>query len=181
MNILYTKSILLVSLVAMGLAIPMWGRAAAPVLLDRIVAVVNDEVVTRQELDDQLQVAVRQLKRQGTPMPATEQLEKQMLERLIGQRILLQTAKDSGLKVDDSQLERAIERIAQDNRQSVEQYKEQAEKDGVTYSRLREDIRGEILMARLRERDVDSRIAVSDAEIDAFLKNQAALGDRNDE
>jgi peptidyl-prolyl cis-trans isomerase SurA len=154
---------------------------AESVLLDRIVAVVNDQVVTRQELDDQMRIAVKQLKRQGTPMPAAEQLEKQMLERLVVQRVLYQTAKESGLKVDDSQLERTIERIAQDNKLTVEQFRQQAEKDGADFSRVREDIRGEILMARLRERDVDAKIVVSEAEIDAFLKVQAAQGDRNDE
>ena len=155
--------------------------SAEPVVVDRIVAVVNEEVVTRQELDNQVQLAARQLKRQGTPMPPAEQLEKQMLERLIMQRILLQTAKDSGLKVDDAQLEKTIERIAQDNKLSVDQFRQQTEKDGLDFSRLREDIRSEIAMTRLRERDVDARIIVSDAEIDAFLRNQAAQGDRNEE
>ncbi len=156
-------------------------RAGETVLLDRIVAIINDEVVTRQELDEQMQVAVRQLKRQGTPMPSAEQLEKQLLERLINQRILLQTAKESGLKVDDTQLERTIERIAQDNRMSVEQFRQQADKEGGEFAKVREDIRAEIVMTRLRERDVDAKIVISDAEIDAYLKNQASLGDRNDE
>ena len=155
--------------------------SADPVVVDRIVAVVNEEVVTRQELDNQVQLAARQLKRQGTPMPPAEQLEKQMLERLIMQRILLQTAKDSGLKVDDAQLEKTIERIAQDNKLNVDQFRQQTEKDGLDFSRLREDIRSEIAMTRLRERDVDARIIVSEAEIDAFLRNQAAQGDRNEE
>jgi peptidyl-prolyl cis-trans isomerase SurA len=114
-------------------------------------------------------------------MPPAEQLEKQMLERLIMQRILLQTAKDSGLKVDDAQLEKTIERIAQDNKLSVDQFRQQTEKDGLDFSRLREDIRSEIAMTRLRERDVDARIIVSEAEIDAFLRNQLAQGDRNEE
>jgi len=73
-----------------------------PALLDRVVAVVNNEVVTRLDLDEQVKVALQQLRRQGTPLPAQDVLERQLLERLVTARVLLQTAKETGLRVDDA-------------------------------------------------------------------------------
>jgi peptidyl-prolyl cis-trans isomerase SurA len=147
-------------------------RAVAPqraVALDRVVAVVNDEAITQFELDDARRIVLQQLKQQKVQQPATDVLEKQVLERLITERALLQYAKENGVKVDDSQVERAIQRIAEDNKITLDGLRQALAKDNVTYAKYREDVRNEIIVQRLREREVDQHIAVSDAEVDNYL------------
>ena len=137
--------------------------------LDRIVAVVNDEVITRRDLDDRLKVTLSQLRQQGTPLPTTDVLEKQVLERMIYDHVQFQFAKETGLRVDDSTLDSAINRIAQGNKVSIAAMRESLEKDGISFNRFREDIRGEIIMVRLREREVDNKILITESEVDTFL------------
>jgi peptidyl-prolyl cis-trans isomerase SurA len=152
-----------------------WPAIAAPsepIEADRIVAVVADEVVTYQELRAKLTSALKQLQKQGTPLPSKDVLEKQMLERLIMERVQLQFARETGLRVDDIQLDQAIGRIAGNNKMNMQQFRTALEKDGLTYPAFREDIRGEMTMVRLREREVDSKIIISDGEIDNYLANQ---------
>ena len=151
------------------------------VMLDRVVAVVNSEVVTRLDLDEQVKVALQQLKRQGTPLPAPDVLERQLLERLITAKVLAQSAKETGLRVDDTQLQRSIERIAQENKMAPEAFRKLLEADGIDFNRFREELRNEILIARLKEREVDSKILITDAEIDNYLKNQQSQGGKDDE
>ena len=159
---------------------PAAERLRDPIRLDRVVAVVNSEVITRLELDDQVRLATRELNRQGTPMPRPDQLERQLLERMITTRVLLQFARETGLRVDDAQVDRALGRVADQNKLTLPQLREVLAQDGVDYNRYREDLRSDIIVARLREREVDSRLTVSDAEVDVQLRNQAASG-RNDE
>jgi peptidyl-prolyl cis-trans isomerase SurA len=151
------------------------------IVLDRIVAVVNNEVITRGELEEQTRIAMLQLKQQGTPPPAREALERQILERLISNRVQLQLARETGLRVDDGELDRALQRIASDNKLSLEQMRLALEKDGIPFSRFREDVRDQIILARLREREVDSRIVVTDSEVDNFISTQQAQAGREDE
>ncbi|MGQ0579466.1 MAG: peptidylprolyl isomerase [Betaproteobacteria bacterium] len=152
-----------------------------PAVLDRVVAVVNNEVVTRLDLDEQVNVAQLQLRRQGTPLPAQDVLERQLLERLITARVLVQTARETGLRVDDAQLQRSVERIAQENKLTPEAFRKTLESDGVNFNRFREELRNEILITRLKEREVDSKILITDGEIDNYLKNQQNLGGKDDE
>jgi len=141
--------------------------------LDRIVAIVNDEVITKYEMEDQKRLVISQLKRQGTELPANDVLEKQLLERLINERAQLQWAKDSGIRIDDGQVERAIGRIAEDNKLTQAQFLAMLKQDNIPYSKFREDLRSEMMLARVREREVDNKIAVSEAEIDNYLATQA--------
>lgn len=145
-------------------------------LVDRIVAVVNNEVVTASELNDRVAAAIRDLRRQGTPLPAAGVLDKQMLERLILDKAQLQLARDSGLKVDEVQLDRAIERIAESNKLSLLEFRRTLERDGVDFDRFREELRQQITLSRLREREVDDKIQVNDSEIDLFLQESTAEG-----
>lgn len=145
-----------------------------PIEADRIVAVVADEVVTYQELRTKLAAALKQLQKQGTPLPPQDALEKQMLERLVMERVQLQFARETGLRVDDIQLDQAIGRIATNNKMTLQQFRVALEKDGLTYPAFREDIRSEMTMVRLREREVESKIIISDGEIDNYLANQQA-------
>ena len=157
------------------------GRKNDNLVLDRVVAVVNSEVVTRLDLDEQVKVASQQLKRQGTPLPAHDVLERQLLERMVTAKVLAQTAKETGLRVDDTQLQRSIERIAQENKTSPDAFRKMLEADGIDFNRFREELRNEILIARLKEREVDSKILITDAEIDNYLKNQQTQGGKDDE
>ena len=147
---------------------------------DYIVAVVGDGVITHHELESRLVVAIKQLEKQGTPLPAREVLERQMLERLIMERAQFAFARESGLRIDDAQLDQAINRVAANNKMTLPQFRKALEADGVAYAEFREEIRGEMIMARLREREVESRLVVSDSEIDNYLSNQKASGGGDD-
>ncbi|WP_020184218.1 MULTISPECIES: peptidylprolyl isomerase [Methylotenera] len=156
-------------------------NSVAPVKMDRIIAIVDQGVITEQELDNRIKSVSAQLEKQGTPLPPQEVLEKQILERLIVDSLQLQLAAQTGLKVDDTMLDKTIERIATQNKMDVPEFKDALEKDGITMRQFREDIRNEITISRLRERDVDNKLTVSDGEIDNYLTTQANRGDDQDE
>ncbi len=145
--------------------------AGAVQIVDRVVAVVNDEVVTSGELERRVAQVERQLKREGREVPPREALARQILERLITDRAQMQRARDIGVRVDEAQLDRAVERIAAENGLSVTQLRARVEGDGVAFADFREDVRGEFVRARLREREVESQVVVSDADIDAYLES----------
>ena len=166
---------LLVSLAGFA-AQPSFAASVEPIEADRIVAIVGTDVITYVDLRSRLASALKQLQKQGTPLPPQDVLERQMLERLIMDRAQLQYAKDSGMRVDDTQLDQAIGRIAAGNKMSVPQFRAALEKDGVQYASFREEIRNEMIAVRLREREVDSKLVISEGEIDNYLANQAATG-----
>jgi peptidyl-prolyl cis-trans isomerase SurA len=156
-------------------------RAAQPraISVDRVVAIVNDEAITQYELDDAKRIVLQQMQKQKVQPPAPDVLEKQVLERLITEKALVQFAKESGLRIDDTQVERAIQRIAQDNKLSTEEFRKALATEGLSFPKYREEVRNEIVVQRLREREVESRIAVSDAEVEQYLVTLKAqnLGD----
>jgi peptidyl-prolyl cis-trans isomerase SurA len=142
--------------------------------VDNILVIVNDDVITRHELDTRLAIVVGQLKKQGTPLPEAAVLEKQILERMIGDLLQQQFAKETGLRIDDAQLDKALIRIAQQNKlPSLAIFRSKIEQDGVDFNKFREEIRTEILTARLREREIDSKLVVSDNEIENYINNQS--------
>ncbi len=141
----------------------------ATVLIDRIVAVVNEDVITQRELGERMIFIARQLDKQGTPLPPKDVLARQVLDRMMTDLSLSQFAKENGVKIDDTQLERAITGIARDNKLDLPGLRSALEKDGVAYNKFREDIRTELVQQRLREREVDSSINVADSEIDNVL------------
>jgi peptidyl-prolyl cis-trans isomerase SurA len=163
------------------ISINMTSQAAEVVKIDRIVAIVDQTVVTEQELESRIRTVTAQLQKQGTELPAENILRKQILERLISDTLQLQYAAQSGLKVDDSQLDKTIERIAEQNQLTLTEFADALAKDGVSMGKFRGDIRNEITIARLREREVDSRINVSESEIDNFLTTQASSNENQDE
>lgn len=148
-----------------------------PIAADRVVAVVNSEAITLYELRSRVAGIERNLRKQGTPLPSMNELEKQVLERMILDRIQVQSASDQGMRVGDAELEAAMGRIAQGNKMTVGEFKAVLEKDGVIWSKFREEIRQEITIARLRDREVDSRITISEGEIDNYLSSADAKGD----
>lgn len=151
------------------------------VTLDRIIAVVDNDVITRGELDDKMHMVKQQLEKQGTPLPSSDVLEKQLLERMITDRLQLQYAAQTGLRVDDNQLDKTIERIADSNKLGLNEFRTALEAEGLSFRKFREDIRREILLSRLREREVDNRVNVTEAEIDNLLTTKSARGESNDE
>ncbi|MDO9392646.1 MAG: peptidylprolyl isomerase [Methylotenera sp.] len=156
-------------------------HAAGVVKLDRIVAVVDQTVITEQELESRIATVTAQLKKQGTELPEESILRKQILERLISDTLQIQYAAQIGLKVDDNQLDKTIERIAEQNQLSLTEFSEALAKDGISMRKFRADIRNEITIARLREREVDGRVNVSESEIDNYLTSQASRNENQDE
>jgi len=152
------------------------GQRTDPVEADRIIAVVNDEVITLNELRQRLDSVVSQLRRQGTPLPPADVLEKQMLERMVVDKVQVQFAKDNGIRIDDGQLDMALNRIAANNKMTLSQFRQTLEKDGVSFLKFREEIRQEIMMARLKEREVDAKLLISEGEIDNYLAGDGAGG-----
>lgn len=152
------------------------------VLLDRVVAIVNNQVITQIELDEEVQFAVRELGRRGTPLPQEAMLRRQVLERMIMSRILQQDATRTGIRITDRQLNAALEGLAAENKMTREEFQAAIEAQGTDFAHFRERIRGEIQIARLRERDVDNKVNISEAEIDSYLRNEEnQVGDEKNE
>ncbi len=173
-RILFKVALALVS--ACALAQPKAVPQDKVVSVDRVIAVINDEAITQHDLDDSKRIVLQQLKQQKVDPPARDVLDKQVLERMLTEKSLLQFAKENGVKVDDTQIERAILRIAQENKLSAEDFRKALQKENIPYPKYREDIRNELTVQRIREREVDSKITVSDAEVDQYLasiKSQA--------
>jgi peptidyl-prolyl cis-trans isomerase SurA len=150
-------------------------------MVGRIVAVVNTEVITQFELNDRVRIVMQQLKKQGTPLPPQDVLEKQILERIITDKVQLQLANETGIRIDDLQLDKTLQRIAQENNLTVEAFRAALEKDGVSFAKFREEIRDEIILGRLREREVDNRITVSDGEVESYLGTRTGQNGGEDE
>ncbi|NJM32594.1 MAG: molecular chaperone SurA [Limnobacter sp.] len=145
--------------------------SSAPI--DGIVAIVNTDVITRSELNRQVATIERQIIRQGSTPPPREVLNRQVLERMVTDRAQIQRATELGIKVDDKQVEAAMEGVARQNKLSIEAFFEQLRKDGIPPERFRDEVKNELTIARLREREVDANINVSEAEIEAFLARRS--------
>ncbi len=148
--------------------------AARVSLVDRIVAVVGKEVVTMSELNDRIAATEREMRRQGTTAPARTALAPQVLERLILDRAQLQLARDAGISVEDGLLDRHLQRVAEGNAMTPADFRKAVETDGVNFEKFREEVRQQIVLARLREREVDERIQVSESEIDLYIQENMA-------
>lgn len=144
-------------------------------LADAIVAVVNTEVITRQELIERMGMIEARMKQQGVAMPPRAEFQKQLLERMIVDRAQMQLAKEFGIRIDDIMLDRAVSRLAEQNKMSMQAFRNQLERSGVRFVRYREEVRDEITMQRLREREVDNKIQISESEVDNYLSAQSGL------
>ena len=150
-------------------------------LVDRIVAVVGKEVVTLSELSERRQFVEQELRRQGTPLPNRSLLERKVLDRLILDKAQLQLAAEVGIRVEELQLDRSVERVAEGNKMSLAAFRQALEKDGISFERFRKELRDQLQLTRLRERQVDDRIEVSDSEIDLYLEeSKQASGSLNE-
>lgn len=142
------------------------------VKMDRIVAVVDKDVITERELEDKVQSVASQLEKQGKQLPSEKVLRKQILERLIVDNLQLQLAAQRGIKVNDSQLDITIQRIAEQNKMNLKEFQAALANDGIPFNQFREDMRNEITISRLKDSEVDRRVSVSDGEVDNYLTTQ---------
>jgi len=147
------------------------------VLLDRIIALVNEDVIMQSELDERMQQVGRNI--DDARMPPPDVLRRQVIERMIIERLQLQFAKQVGIRIDDVTLNRTMQEIAQGNNMSLPAFREQLISEGIDYDSFREQIRDEMTITRLRQRQVDSRVNVSDREVDDLIASQAGAVDRD--
>lgn len=148
-------------------------KTSGVVELDRIVAIVNSEVITLNDLNERFNTVVKQLQKQGTRLPPQDEMRKQLLERMINDSVQMQEAKETGIKVDDATLDKTLQRIADENSVSMTEFRRLLEQDGVRWQKFREEIRGEVVMQRLREREVEGNINVTEAEVDTQIALEA--------
>ena len=141
-------------------------------LLDRIVAVVNKEVITQYELSERIARVQRELLRRGGGGVDASQIERQVLERLVFEKVQLQFARETGMRVDDLELDRTVSRVAENNKLSLNEFRQKLESDSIPFDQFREDLRNEILLNRLRDREVTSKLTVSDGEIENLILEQ---------
>ncbi len=153
------------------------GQSNQPVLVDAIAAVVNTDVITLRELAARTAMVEQRMKRQNMQLPPRETLQRQVLERLIVNRAQMQLARESGVRVDDILLDRAVARIAEQNKLSVQEFRDQLEREGMSFARFREEVREEITLQRLREREVDNKLQITESEVDNFLAASAGKMD----
>ncbi|MBI3344642.1 MAG: peptidylprolyl isomerase [Gammaproteobacteria bacterium] len=151
--------------------------AASATEVDRILAVVNDNVITKTDLEAEKHTVTQQMRQQNIEIPPNDVLNQQLLERLILKRLQLQLADASGIKVDDDTLNRAIETIAKQNNMSLKEFRGVLEHDGFDFAAFRENIRTEIVLSRLRQRQIANRITVTEQEVENLLATQKLQGD----
>jgi peptidyl-prolyl cis-trans isomerase SurA len=145
--------------------------------IDYIVAVVNDEVIVHSELLTEVQQIRERLSKQNVELPSRAELEKQVLDHIVLQRLQLQIAKNTGIIIDDNSLNEGLQKIATQNKMDLTQFQQEVEKEGVSFAQFREDIRRDMTITRLQQRQVASHINVTEKEIDNFIANQTQQGD----
>jgi peptidyl-prolyl cis-trans isomerase SurA len=162
-------------------ALLSWQADAAPIAVDRIVAVVNSSVITQLELQAQVEQIMAQLSQGNTQPPPRRILEKQVLERMITEKVLLQVADSTNVRIDNNALNRALTRLAGQNNMDLPTFKATLESQGQDFNAFRERVRNELIVSRLREREVDNKTVVTESELDNFLANPSIDMDRQTE
>jgi peptidyl-prolyl cis-trans isomerase SurA len=174
-----TLRVLAFASLAVCAASPAWTQtkaasSAAPRSADYIVAVINNELVTQFEVEQRIARARDEAARSNTALPEPTELRKLALDSLINERVLITYARESGMKVDDQELERAIGNIASMNKLSVEQLRQRLREENIDYGRFRSNLKDQILSERVREREVQARIKITDSEVEDYLEKQRA-------
>ncbi len=146
---------------------------------DSVVAVVNDGVITQRELQDRTTLIVKRLQQQNAPVPPADQMQRQVLDQMVLERIQLQKAKEDGIAIDDATVNRTLARLAQQNQMTLDVYRSRIEAQGVPWSTFTRDARTELTLSKLREKEVDSKITVSDGEVANYIASQRGPGARN--
>ncbi|SAK72344.1 PpiC-type peptidyl-prolyl cis-trans isomerase [Caballeronia calidae] len=146
---------------------------------DSVVAVVNDGVITQRELEDRTALIAKRLQQQNAPVPPAAQMQQQVLDQMVLERIQLQRAKEDGINIDDATVNRTLQRLAQQNQMTLEVYRARIEAQGVPWSTFMRDARTELTLSKLREKEVDSKVTVSDGEVANYIASQRGPGARN--
>lgn len=157
------------SLPSAGASSSLFGRQRSA---DYIVAVVNSEPVTNNEVRSSLLRTEQQLTQAGTAMPPRNELAQLVLERLIADKLQLQEARLSGLRIDESAIDNAVQSVAQQNQMTVDELRRRLAADGLTDAKFRDGLRDELLVNRFRQREMEGRVRVTDADVDQFLRDQ---------
>ena len=160
-----------------GLRAPAAPAASASRTADFIVALVNSEPVTNSEVRQRLARLEQQLTQQNAAVPPREQLARQVLEQIVSERAQLQLGAETGIRVDEAAIAQAEQSIAAQNQLTPEEFRRRIAADGVDINQLRNDLRNQILLQRLREREVDSKVRVSEADIDNFIRERQGNND----
>jgi peptidyl-prolyl cis-trans isomerase SurA len=147
-------------------------------VLDRVVAIVDDDVILQTELEARLNTIAGRLSAQGTGLPPREMLEERVLEQLIAESVQLQMADKAGMRISDNELNETLSNIARSNGMTMAQFESQLAEEGVTYQQAREQIRNEMLTSRVQQRQVGNRVRITDNEVENYL--QAQTGGGND-
>lgn len=147
-------------------------RDTGPQPADYIVAVVNSEPITNYDVRQRLVRFEQQLAQQGAALPPRAQLAREVLERLISEKAQLQLAKEQGVRVEESMVDRAEESVARQNGMSVAELRRRLAAEGLDVAQYRQDLRNQILLQRLRDRELEQRVRVTEADIDQFLAEQ---------
>lgn len=168
--------LLIAGLVAAAGAVaqPLQGERSAPRSADYIVAVVDQELVTNGEVQQRLAAVRRDAAQSGARLPADDELRRQVLEAMINERAQLTHARDSGMRIEDPELDRTVANVAAQNRITLAELRERLQSEGVDFTRFRNTLRDQMLLERVREREVNSRISITEAEIDALLASRAS-------
>jgi len=169
------------SLVAAMPAVAQFQPSPDIIEIDRIVAVVNDDVIVHSEMQARLRSVMQQLAKSGVPAPPRDVLEKQVLDQLILDRLQMQIAESTGVRIDDETLNRQIADIARQNNLSLREFRDILERDGFDFGAFREDVRNELIKARVQQRQVQDRVQVTERDIDNYLATQAKQGGNNPE
>ncbi|WP_175084033.1 peptidylprolyl isomerase [Trinickia soli] len=146
--------------------------------VDSVAAVVNDDVITVRELDGRVGLIERRLAQQHAPVPPQDQLRAQVLNQMVLERIQLEKAKEDGIVVDDAAVQKTLQRLAAANNLSLDVYRARIEAEGVPWSVFTRDARNELTLSKLREKEVDSKVTVSDAEVANYIASQRGPGAR---
>ena len=149
--------------------------------LDKIIAIVDDNIITQIELDERVKLISQQLKQKGNQLPSIDNLRKQILERLILEKLQLEMAKKTGIRINDEMVNRVIANIAKENRLSMDKFRKVLAKDGYAFSDFRENIRREVTISQLRKIRVENKIDISEQEIDNYLDQHLNSKSANDE
>lgn len=144
--------------------------------VDEIVAIVNSDVVTKRELDERVGMVQHRLTEEGAPIPPQKQLQFQVLQQMLLERMQLQQASDDGINVTAQQVQDTLNRLAATNHMSLDVYRSRIEAEGVPWSVFTEDAKNELLLSKVREQEVDSKIYVSDAEVANYIATHRGPG-----
>lgn len=175
------RSFLFFSLITLFLPFSQISAKTSVIPLDKIIVIVNDNIITQVELDERIELIRQQIKQQGGRLPSVDTLKKQVLERLILEKLQLEMANKTGIRVNDEMVNRVVANIARQNSLSMPQFRDVLKRDGFKFADFRENIRREVTISRLRKIRVENKVSISEQEINNYLHQTLKDKSINDE